>query len=349
VRSDGEKPAGEAANGENAPFLIHDATSAHHAPKHRKTKLKNRRSYSERLADKLATKGKLVGLLHSIGEHERGDKVNQCGSRFRVVTCGSHIVARTPYDTCNFRYCPFCAARRAQKFTDKYSALSSLFVRRFGAPLTPVHLTITQAHIVGETYAQARQRLLSNFKKLTRRKFWKRHFAGALVSVEGTKAVADACWHVHLHLTAFRRRFFDTDALRAEWLAVTGDSHVLRIDLIEDLQSGLRETIKYAVKPSDIHNLSGADLHELLATKGAKNLFAIGEFANFCARYEMTEAERVEFAPEKRELQNRDDDGEPLGYVSCPNCGGELFEVNLSAEKLLYFARSIETKARPPT
>jgi hypothetical protein len=296
----------------------------------------------------MATKRNLVELLHSIGEHEQADKLNLCGSRFRVVTCGSHIVARTPYEKCDFRLCPFCAARRAQKFAEKYARLSTLFMRRCGSPVTPVHLTLTQSQRAGESYPTARKRLLTNFKKLTRRNFWKEHFAGALVSVESTKPAAES-WHVHLHLTAFRRSFFDTEKLRSEWLAVTGDSHVLRLDKIENLGDGLRETIKYAVKPSDIHGLTGDDLRQLLLTKGAKNIFAIGEFAKFCAEYEMTDAERAEFEPKKQDLTRRDDDGEALGLVSCPSCGGELFEVNLSAEKLLYLARSIERQARPPT
>lgn len=322
-------------------YLDNRATSAHRV----KSKQIKSRSYAERLSDKTKTKGALAALLHSIGEHEQADKVNLCGSRFRVLTCGSHIVARTPFEKCNFRFCPFCAARRAQKFADKYLTLSRLFIRRFGAPLTPVHLTITQSHISGETYADARKRLLANFKKLTRRAFWKTHFAGALVAVDATKA-NDGCWHVHLHLTAFRRRFFDSDALRAEWLAVTGDSHVLKLQLINNLRNGLQETIKYAVKPADISEFSGHDLRQLLATKGKKNLFTIGEFSNFCARYELTEAEQAEFEREKVDFVNRDDDGELLGFAACPTCGGELFEVNLTAEKLIFFARSLETAPR---
>ncbi len=302
--------------------------------------------YSERLADRNRTKKCLVRLLDGIGEFEQSDKLKSCGGKFNVLTCGNHILGRQPLFRCSFRFCPYCAARRAQKFTDKYVPLSALFLRRFGSPLTPVHLTITQAHRTGENYGETRKRLIDNFRNLTRRMFWRRHFAGALVSVEATKS-NDGTFHVHLHILGFRRRYFKIQLLSAEWLDVTGDSHVLKLREITNLRSGLAEVIKYTVKPQDFEKFTGDDMRQLLKVKGLKNLFAIGEFSKFCAKYQQTEAEKVEFArKEKADLTIRDDDGEFLKFADCPHCQKPLFEKVLTVEQLIEFARKIEAVPR---
>jgi plasmid rolling circle replication initiator protein Rep len=313
------------------------------------------KTYSERLADRNRTKRALVRLLDESGDFEQADKVKSCGAKFSVVTCGEHILSRQAHFRCSFRFCPFCAGRRSQKFVDKYFPLTSLFIRRYSeftgqtGRVTPCHLTLTQAHRIGETYKETRKRLLENFKKLNRNKFWNEHFAGALVAVESTLS-NDGSHHAHLHLIAFRRSFFDVTLLRDEYLKITGDSHVLRLDEITDLQAGLKEVIKYSVKPQDIEKFSVEDLKQLLETKGAKNLFAIGEFAKFCAKYKQTDDEKAEFAVEKTDLALRDDDGEFIDWKCCPHCGKSVYEVPLTVENLIMFARNIEAipKYRTP-
>ncbi len=298
-------------------------------------KPKAAQSYSSRLASKHGTKTLLVKMLKTLGETELVDRMTLCGSKFVALTCGSHIVGRRPTHRCDFRLCPFCAARRSRKLINRYLPLATAFTgsRR----VAPVHLTLTQTHRAGEPLKDARQRLLDSFKKLTRRAFFEQHFAGGLYAVETTVGTEGA-WHTHLHLLCFRLRFFDIAALRSEWLTVTGDSHVLRLDRVDDLSSGLREVLKYISKPLDAGKFEVAHIRQFLKIKGARMFAAFGEFAKFCRNFDPSE--NVAGAPVKQAALCAGD--------ACPYCSEPLRETKLmTVNELIKFAREIEARTIP--
>lgn len=316
-------------NAEKRTYLDYRATS-----KQKKSK-RQPKSYSRRLDDKHQTKIRLASMLDKLGEFALADRMRLCGSKFTALTCGSHIIQRKPHAKCNSRFCPFCASRRARKLVETYAPKSLAFMRHSSVPVTPVHLVLTLSHRKTETAKQARQRLMKAFKTLTRRTFWLNHFLGGLYSVEFTRGTDDA-WHCHLHVVAFRRRWFNTAFLRAEWLDITGDSHNLRLDPITDIRSGLYEAVKYATKPLDVRKFKLGHLRELLELKGSRMSGTFGEFAVFCRDYEPTPAE-IAHATGKVELCA----GDP-----CPICQDPLFELALGIEQLIGFARQIESVPR---
>jgi hypothetical protein len=291
-------------------------------------------SHSERLEAKRRTKGKLGELLGQLGEVELVDRLKMCSTKFSTITCGLHVISRKPLHHCDFRLCPFCASRRSQRIIKKYVPASREFLK-IGSK-TPVHLVLTQAHRKGELLIESRKRLMASFKKLGKRKFFENHFAGGLYAVEFTLA-EDGCWHSHLHLLGFRRRFFDIAILRAEWLEITGDSHVLRLDKITDISTGLREVVKYISKPLDIERFDKSHIRQFLQLKGCRMFGAFGEFAKFCRTFEPSD--------------NDADAGEEnvSGFTEgecCPVCEKPLFEMVLTVGELVGFLRQIEVVPR---
>ncbi len=300
---------------------------------------RQQKSASERLQIKHRTKETLVMLLKKVGEIELSDRVKMCGSKFSTLTCGRHVISRKPFHNCEFRLCPHCASRRSKKITRKYLPMMAEFLKV--GKFTPCHLVLTQAHRKRETVARSRKRLMKSFGNLVKRKFFEEHFAGGIYAFEATisESVDSAgCWHSHLHLLVFRRRFFDISLLRSEWKKVTGDSHVLRLDPVKDIESGLREILKYVSKPLDIAKFKPRHLREFLLMKGAKMFGKFGQFGIFCRKFEPSDN------PEPAE-------GEEIysGYTEgdcCPFCDEPLFEMVLAVEELIGFMRRLEAVPR---
>ncbi len=313
---------------------------------------------AEKLAAKRRTQKALVKLLHGIREDELADKFNRCSQNFSFKTCGEHILdPRADFRCEQYKLCPFCARRRANRLCNKYVPLATLFERRsmqfIGKKVTPCHLVLTQKQIKGETAVQSRQRLYDSILKLVRRKFVKENFAGGIGSFEVTVSKRKSKnWHNHAHLTVFRVGYWGKETgklaeLKRLWAECSPDAENLYLGVIDDINRKLPETIKYGMKPADIENISGEQMKQLLKLKGKKMTFTFGDFKKFCAEYELTPDENAEFAKETEDYVIRDADGEFIGYKPCP-CGKPIFETKLSTANLLEFVRNIESipKAR---
>ncbi len=311
----------------------------------------------EKKADKLAAKREtqkmLVKLLHSIREDELAEKFNRCSQNFSFKTCGEHILdPRADFRCEQYKLCPFCARRRANRLCNKYLPLATLFERRsmqfIDRKVTPCHLVLTQVQVDGETAVQSRQRLYDSIKNLVRRKFVKENFAGGIGSFEVTVSKRKGKnWHYHAHLVVFRVGYFGKktgklEELKRLWAECSPKAKNLYLGVIDGIERGLSETIKYGMKPADIKNLDGERMKQLLKLKGRKMTFTFGDFKKFCAAYQLTDSEKAEFAKETDDFTIRDADGEFIGYKPCL-CGKPLFETKLSTANLVEFVRNIES------
>jgi hypothetical protein len=200
--------------------------------------------------------------------------------------------------------------------------------------VTPVHLVLTQTH-KKETRKQSVKRINDAFKKLQRRSFWKGFFKGGTWSLEFTKD-KNGLHHTHLHIVAFRRKFFDIELLRSEWLAVTGDSHVLNLKPIQDIAAGLREVVKYVSKPLDIRRFGAADLKEFIGLKNMRMFGTFGEFRDFCKGFDPSDNDG---ATDDLESLSRD----LTEGCACPKCNEPLFDLRLSKNDLVRFYEGIES------
>ncbi len=294
-----------------------------------------KRTRSQRARERLQTKEHLVGLARELHEGELADKLDRCHSRLSVLTCGRHIARIIPNFTCEFRLCPDCGRRRSRKLQSKYLPAMRGFMLHH--KVTPVHLVLTQTHRK-ENRKQSAKRIKDSFTKLQRRGFWKDNFKGGTWSLEFTKD-KNGLHHTHLHVIGFRRKFFDIEFLRDEWLAVTGDSHVLHLKPILDLAAGLQEVVKYVSKPLDIRRFGAADLKEFLGLKNMRMFGTFGEFRDFCKGFEPSDDDD---AMSDLESLARD----LVEGCACPQCNAPLFDLRLSKSELPQFYEQIESS--PP-
>jgi hypothetical protein len=204
--------------------------------------------------------------------------------------------------------------------------------------VTPVHLVLTQTHRK-ENRKQSIERLKSAFSNLIRRDFWKSHFKGGTWSVEFTKD-AEGLHHSHLHIIGFRTKFFNVDLLRREWLSVTGDSFVLRLDPITDLSRGLLEVVKYVSKPLDTDKFIAEDLRDFLKLRNARLFGSFGEFRTFKRGY-------IPADDDKASLPDYSRYGNLVQGCVCPseNCGRPLFDRRASAAGFVKYLKKIENSA----
>ena len=137
-----------------------------------------------------------------------------------------------------------------------------------------------------------------------------------------------------MHLIVFRKKFCDVDQLREEWLEVTGDSHVLRIERLSDLESGVREVFKYVTKVDE--KLTAPKLKEILDAKGMKLFGTFGKFRSFATKFNRLHRSDNETEEETEKLQVAEGGG------NCPHCSQLLFELRMSDAGYVNFLKETE-------
>lgn len=318
----------ESIEPEPSSYIYKGVTFSHHKDS-KPPKKKEKKKKSERLEIKYKSKDKLVKLLNELGHNETAEKMSLCGQKFSVLTCGDHIAAKNNYHRCDIRYCPFCASRRSLKYQVKYLPYAQEFVKSSPVTLTPCLLTLTQKKIKGERLVKSRERMLKSFRNFIRHDFFSEYFAGGLFTVENVFDGRSEGNHLHLHIIIFRKKFINHKLLKSQWAVVSPGAKNLNIKLIDDLESGLKEVIKYVSKPICAEKFKRKHLSELLEIRGKRMIDTFGDFRKFCAENKLPEVEK-----ERRE---------PLSEGQCcPQCNGKLFQLIMSAKELVAFHRRTE-------
>jgi hypothetical protein len=295
-----------------------------------------KKSRSDTFKARQKTKRHLALLATEIHESDLSEKLLRCHSRLAFLTCGRHIHQVIPNFVCEFRLCPDCARRKSRKRLNKYLPVMTAFVKAHR--VQPVHLVLTQTH-KKENREESIKRLRKAFSNLIRREFWKEHFKGGTWSVELTED-ARGFHHTHLHVIGFRTRFFDIKYLRSEWLAVTGDSHVLHLDRITDLSEGLLEVFKYVTKGTETDNFRAEDLKDFLKLRNTHLFGSFGEFRIFKSNYVASDDDKISLPDYSRY-------GNLVEGCACPsdNCDRPLFERRGSAKDFANYLKRVESSA----
>lgn len=191
----------------------------------------------------------------------------------------------------NHLLCPLCAIRRGSKSLDAY--LSRYAVIRAENPhlkLSMLNLTIKNGDDLSERFEHLKKSLSIMLERRRKARSgargWHSEFSkiAALVgSIEITKDGAldgsASGWHPHAHLIVLHSERFDFKELQAEWLKITGDSHVLKVldaQHPDDPAQDFLEVFKYAVKFSELSPEHNLDAYEVM--RGKHLLFQAGLF-----------------------------------------------------------------------
>lgn len=175
----------------------------------------------------------------------------------RLFDCRSHAYFHRHDETgevkvisscCRLRWCPFCSEGRKYRIQETVKDWIDTISR-------PKFLTLTVKHNDDPLEDQI-QHLYSSFRKFRLGAFFRSKVQGGIWFFQIKKSKTDGLWHPHLHclLDAF---FMDRKYLSKLWLDITGDSMVIDIRGVKDVNNVADYVARYAAKPSV---LSGMDV-----------------------------------------------------------------------------------------
>ena len=220
----------------------------------------------------------------------------------RVAGCGEYLLFRHYFTIDQVRLhaaqfckkhllCPLCAIRRGAKamqaYLPRYEAVCAA-----EPVLRPFLVTLTVKD--GPDLRERFQHLMAAQHEL-----WKRKLRGRGSVLDGVRAAVwsyevkrgrgSGLWHPHLHMVAMAEHQPDQQQLAAEWRAITGDSFIVDVRAIDQLDpsSGFLEVFKYALKFSD---MEPADtFHAFQVLRGRRLVGSAGLFRGIEIPDELTD------------------------------------------------------------
>nr|AAF37870.1 RepA [Methylophaga thalassica] len=220
--------------------------------------------YFSKISDKLNSCGNYLSFRH----YYTVDKVRLHAASF----CKKHL------------FCPLCAIRRASKqlssYMQRYKAIMSE-----NPSLVPVMITLTVKN--GDDLLERYDHLVKSVQVLNRKRTRAR--TGSRDKTEFSKIEASVGsyeftnkgkgWHPHVHIAALVTAHIDQQALSAEWKKATGDSFIVDVRPIGQIQEpikGFLEVFKYALKFSDL--TSEQQVQAAVTLDARRLLFSTGLF-----------------------------------------------------------------------
>lgn len=198
-----------------------------------------------------------------------------------LASCGGHLVFRYYYPVDKIRLhraffchqhliCPLCAIRRAAKMLKAYLQRYQVVITQY-PHLKPYLVTLTVTN--GPDLAERLMHLRAGLRRMmrARRNYQMRggksrpEFAkswGGFHSIEVTNQGKG--WHPHVHMVWLCEEPPNGRALSREWRDWTGDSYVVDVRPIRNLEKGFAEVLKYAVKLSTLTLAEQLQAYEVL-------------------------------------------------------------------------------------
>jgi|TARA_Y100000310_G_C20692407_1_gene823192 hypothetical protein len=173
---------------------------------------------------------------------------------------------------CGHRLCPFCSnARSASTSADLIELMVEHQAKRM------IILTLRSHDL--PLHDQVKQ-LLYCFKKLRARTTWKNHITGGVYVLEITRNPESGLWHPHLHILV-RGSYYPHAELSKQWRSITGDSNVVWLTAVKDIEGAAAELAKYIGKPQRVADLPPAQIREYAtATKSVRMVQTFGDLHN---------------------------------------------------------------------
>lgn len=246
----------------------------------------------DRLPDRLERYGKAKSQALAVTKYIRENHPDQVKLLSALETCGDWLRFRDYYLRGEIRLagacfckkhllCALCAIRRGSKHLSRY--LERFEAIRAARPvLRPymVTFTVKDGADLEErfTHLQRSLQLLNKRRTITRTVSEARKAAGAVWSYEVKRGKGSGLWHPHVHAVWLCSSPPDESALSSEWKKITGDSHVVDVRPIDEMDpvTGFLEVFKYAVKFSCQPEVDTWHCYEVL--KGKRLVASFGEF-----------------------------------------------------------------------
>jgi hypothetical protein len=193
-----------------------------------------------------------------------------CGGGLWAQRCPGTDETRIVANCCHNRWCVPCATARARRMK------ANLHLHCKDKSLRFITLTLKSSM---NPLADVLKRLHRDFAELRRRVDWKEHVNGGAAFVEVKLGSRSGQWHPHLHLLCEGTHWKQKD-LSALWYKITGDSSIVDIRQVDDLDKAGHYCVKYVTKPADAAIYSMPDkLQEMIvALKGSHLCMTFGSW-----------------------------------------------------------------------
>ncbi len=163
---------------------------------------------------------------------------------------------------CKLRWCPIC--RDVSRMITTNAVDEWLQIQKY-----PKMITVTLKHSDDPLQLQI-SRLYACFQKLKRRAYFQRLISGGVWFFQLKLNLKTQQWHPHIHCLV-AGKFLPHARLKQLWHKITGDSNIVDIRPVKDLESASTEVARYATSPADITRM---DLEQAVdvyyATKGRR-------------------------------------------------------------------------------
>ena len=144
---------------------------------------------------------------------------------------------------CKLRWCPIC--RDVSRMIVTKSVEEWLQIQKY-----PKMITLTLLHSDDPLELQIK-RLYDCFRKLRRRAYFQRLITGGVWFFQLKFNKQTEQWHPHVHCLV-AGKFLPQSQLKYLWHKITGDSYVVDIRPVKDVEGCAREVARYATSPADI-------------------------------------------------------------------------------------------------
>jgi hypothetical protein len=261
-----------------------------------------------------SVKSHLIKCLREIQADALVEKVSRCCTEFRVLGCrNGHLWNPVPLERCGYRLCPNCARwRQARAFHRVYPAFVELQRRHPGDRCVLITLTARSSDDLLRVIVK---RFKQWFAKLRRCKDWRRCIRAAVAGFEVVYH-PDQGWHFHAHILASRMAWWEQAELAETWRWISkGYGQIVDIRAVQNLSSGIAETLKYVMKPTNLLRWGLEQVRQFNALGRTKLRECYGELRGLVGELEDDGEDQLGLEPEELPLA----EGEP-----CPVCGLRL-------------------------
>lgn len=130
-----------------------------------------------------------------------------------ICVCCGHKFPVPVY--CGFRFCRICSIRRQSRVRRRLKWLVNMV--QIKRPYGIKHLTLTIPN--GQDLPVMVKKLISSFRRLRQRSYWRNHVLGGAFVIEITGRPGD--WHAHIH-AILQARYMDWSTLHKLWISCSG-------------------------------------------------------------------------------------------------------------------------------
>lgn len=188
----------------------------------------------------------------------------QCHSRAIFARNTTTGAVRVLAKSCHLKFCPICNKSREKLIRKKVTDwLSPKYYPKF--------MTLTLKHSDDDLRDQI-DNLYRYFKEFRRIKLLKKKVSSGIWFFQITKNEKTNQWHPHIHCI-LTGSYIPRRELQAEWLRITGDSNIVDIRLIKNVESAACEVARYAACAVNINKFSCDELYVLEKALKSRRLF----------------------------------------------------------------------------